>query len=194
MKKTIFLTFMLLLFVQFTATKAFSQTSPSNPSTGPEGEADKDLGVKPSEQTLPAPPPETLVQPYPEVEGKAPTPPPSSKPGRSANSSRLAELNLSPEQTKQIIEIRKQFRPDAERRLKEEYLSYKQSLSQAMSDGSTIEQVRNHFENMQKKYSELQTLKFEKLLKIREVLTIEQRKKFAEMRNKSNSQQSPFTE
>ncbi len=133
---------------------------------------------------LPAPSPEPLVQPY---DGASPAPAQKTAPApkaRPAITGKLAELNLSMEQAQQIIEIRRQWKPDTEKRLKEEFNFLKQNLAQAMADNSPGEEVRRRFELMQKKYLELQTMKFEKLLRIREVLTPEQRKKFAELRSR----------
>ncbi|MDQ3234257.1 MAG: Spy/CpxP family protein refolding chaperone [Pseudobdellovibrionaceae bacterium] len=142
--------------------------------------------------TLPAPAPESLVQPY---DGPAaPVTPalpsaPAPKP-RPAITGKLAELNLSQEQAQQIIELRRQWKPETEKRLKEDFLFLKQNLAQAMADNSPGEEVRRRFELMQKKYLELQTVKFEKLLRIREVLTHEQRKKFAELRSRPGKNNS----
>lgn len=173
-----------------------------------QGEADGDLGADPGlpseapapqapaptppsarpapSATLPAPAQDGLVQPY---DGAPPAavPMPKTAPApkaRPAITGKLAELNLSAEQTQQIIDIRRQWKPDAEKRLKEDFAFLKQNLAQAMADNSSGEEVRRRFELMQRKYLELQTMKFEKLLRIREVLTPEQRKKFAELRSR----------
>ena len=173
-----------------------------------QGEADGDLGVDPGlpseapapqapaptppsarpapSATLPAPAQEGVVQPY-ESAPPSTVPMPKTAPApkaRPAITGKLAELNLSAEQTQQIIDIRRQWKPDAERRLKEDFAFLKQNLAQAMADNSSGEEVRRRFELMQRKYLELQTMKFEKLLRIREVLTPEQRKKFAELRSR----------
>lgn len=159
--------------------------APVAPPSGPAPQA-----VKPtSSATMPAPLPDPLVQP---ADGTAPAPAPTQKTApapraRPAITGKLAELNLSAEQAQQIIEIRRQWKPDAERRLKEDFAFLKQNLAQAMADNSAGEEVRRRFELMQKKYLELQTMKFEKLLRVREVLTPEQRKKFAELRTRPAS-------
>lgn len=137
--------------------------------------------------TLPAPT-EPLVQPYDGVPSPAPMQKPAPAPkARPAITGKLAELNLSAEQAQQIIEVRRQWKPDAEKRMKEEFAFLKQNLAQAMADNSAGEEVRRRFELMQKKYLELQTMKFEKLLRIREILTPEQRKKFAELRSRPST-------
>jgi Spy/CpxP family protein refolding chaperone len=157
--------------------------APAAPLSAPAPQAGK---PSPS-ATLPAPT-ESLVQPY----DGAPPPAPMQKPApaskaRPAITGKLAELNLSAEQAQQIIEVRRQWRPDAEKRMKEEFAFLKQNLAQAMADNSAGEEVRRRFELMQKKYLELQTMKFEKLLRIREILTPEQRKKFAELRSRPST-------
>ncbi len=141
-------------------------------------------------RTLPAPLPEPLVQPYTDAPAASSSPAdPQAAPGkaRPALNGKLGELNLSQEQTQQIIELRRQWKPDIERRLKDEFTAMKQNLAQAMADNSTGEEVRRRFDLMQKKYLELQTVKFDKLLRIREVLTPDQRRKFAELRSRGNA-------
>jgi protein CpxP len=155
------------------------------PGTQPPAPAPQTVKPAPS-ATLPAPAQEGLVQPY-DSAAPAAAPMPKNAPApkaRPAITGKLAELNLSPEQTQQIIDIRRQWKPDAEKRLKEDFAFLKQNLAQAMADNSSGEEVRRRFELMQRKYLELQTMKFEKLLRIREVLTPDQRKKFAELRSR----------
>lgn len=159
---------------------------PAEAPTTPPPAATQPAGKASPSATLPAPPPEPLVQPY---DGAPAAPAPAQKAAptpkaRPAITGKLAELNLSAEQAQQIVEIRRQWKPDAEKRLKEEFAFLKQNLAQAMADNSPGEEVRRRFELMQKKYLELQTMKFEKLLRIREVLTPDQRKKFAELRSR----------
>jgi Spy/CpxP family protein refolding chaperone len=140
--------------------------------------------TKPAPSVAPtAPLPEPPVQPH---EGAAPAQQGASK-ARQPITGKLAELNLTPEQEQQIVDARRKWKPDAEKRLKEEVLFLKQNLAQGMADNSGGEEVRRRFEMMQKKYLELQTMKFDKLLRIREILTLEQRKKFAELRSRSAS-------
>ncbi len=98
---------------------------------------------------------------------------------------RLADLKLSPDQTAAMIEAKKQWNPELEKALREDVRSAKEDLANAMVDGSSSEDVRRKFLYLQKKYSELQTLKFEKSLKIREILNLDQRKKFQEIRTKA---------
>ncbi|WP_141735399.1 Spy/CpxP family protein refolding chaperone [Oligoflexus tunisiensis] len=134
--------------------------------------------------TLPAPTPapEAVVQPYDSTTPGAPLTRPAPAPKRPVITGKLGELNLSAEQAQQIVNIRRQWKPAEEKRLREDFSFLKQNLAQAMADNSPAEEVRRRFELMQKKYLELQTMKFEKLLRIREVLTPEQRKKFSERR------------
>lgn len=160
---------------------------------------DRQLPVDPAQTQEPSPfgTNATMAAPAPEVpkKGTAKTQPNSGPaqqiPGAIKPSPslpvRFGELNLSAEQTQTIIELRKQWRPEQEKQLKNEFTSLKQTLPNAIAESATTEEVRRQFETMQRKYLELQTLKFEKLLKIREVLNPEQRRKFAEMRNKSGS-------
>jgi Spy/CpxP family protein refolding chaperone len=137
------------------------------------------------EGDAPGAPDAPMAEPAPAdvMPSKPPTPTPSpSKPKPLPG--RLGELNLSPEQTNAIIELRKQWKNDPEKKLKDELRIARQALTQAMSDTTPQDEVRRRFETVQKKYLELQTLKFDRSLKIREVLNAEQRKKLQDMRSK----------
>ncbi len=97
---------------------------------------------------------------------------------------KLADLKLSSEQTAAMIEARKSWNSEVEKNLREEVKAAKEELANAMIDNSSSEEVRKKFIILQRKYSDLQTLKFEKSLRIREILNLEQRKKFQEIRSK----------
>lgn len=137
--------------------------------------------------TMPAPlPEETKISPLSPISEETEQAPSASKAKPLVITGRLAELKLSNEQTQAIIEIRKQWRPELEKRLRQELLTAKQNLATAMADATPSEEVHRYFDEMQKKYLELQTFKFEKLLKIRDVLSLDQRRKFSEIRNKTS--------
>ena len=76
-----------------------------------------------------------------------------------------------------ILFARNVSTPGQVKRLTDELKAAKAEMNAAMSDMTPAETVRKKFELVQKKTLELQRLKFERSLKIREVLTTEQRKK-----------------
>jgi ribonuclease E len=88
-----------------------------------------------------------------------------------------ADVGLSTDQTSAILEIRKAAQNVVEKRLTEELKLAKQDLNASMIDATPAEDVRKKFDLVQKKYLDLQRIKFERTLKIREVLSVEQRKK-----------------
>lgn len=90
-----------------------------------------------------------------------------------------SDLNLTPQQTQTIIDIRRNSTLEAEKTLKVELKNARHDLNQAMCCYQIPgDEVRKKFELVQKKNAELQRLKFERTLKIRDVLTPDQRKKF----------------
>lgn len=96
---------------------------------------------------------------------------------------RSSDVGLSPEQTNAIIEIRKTAQSETEKRLTEELRVAKTDMNAAMMDSTPADEVRRKFELVQKKYLELQRIKFDRTLKIREVLSIDQRKKLQGLKN-----------
>lgn len=88
-----------------------------------------------------------------------------------------SDVGLSSDQTSAILEIRKAAQNTIEKRLTEELKLAKQDLNASMVDATPAEDVRKKFDLVQKKYLDLQKIKFERTLKIREVLSVEQRKK-----------------
>ncbi len=107
----------------------------------------------------------------------------STNANRARNRVRTSDVGLSPEQTNAIIEIRKSSQIEAERRLTEELRLSKLDMNAAMMDATPAEEVRRKFELVQRKYLELQRIKFDRTLKIREVLSIDQRKKLQGIKN-----------
>lgn len=90
---------------------------------------------------------------------------------------RPSDVGLSAQQTNAILEIRKGAQSPAEKRLLEELKVAKVDLNASMIDATPAEELRKKFDLVQKKYLELQKIKFERTLRIREVLSVEQRKK-----------------
>ena len=171
------------------APPATAQSTPATPPSPQPAAALKAAAT--SVQVAPIPVPTTESAPAPAAPSATgsismrTTPPVSSPAARAAATSRLSELNLSPEQTAAIVEMRRQWKNDEEQKIKSDLALAKQELYQAMSDGTPADVVKKKFEAVQKNYVLLQGIKFEKSLKIREILSTEQRKKFQELRIRS---------
>ncbi len=88
-----------------------------------------------------------------------------------------ADVGLTAQQSQSILAIRKASNMEYEKKLTEELKQAKADMNSAMIDATPTEEVKKKFEVVQKKTLELQRLKFERTLKIRDVLTVEQRKK-----------------
>ncbi|RZA12157.1 MAG: hypothetical protein EOP10_31860 [Proteobacteria bacterium] len=88
-----------------------------------------------------------------------------------------SDVGLSAEQTSAILDIRKTAQSETEKRLTDELKTAKLDMNASMVDATPADEVRKKFDLVQKKYLELQRIKFERTLKIREVLSVEQRKK-----------------
>jgi len=99
------------------------------------------------------------------------------KPGRSGEGW-LQKLNLTPDQLQRIKTIRQQTRTQIE----QQQVAMKQAqqeLQKMLGDGSSA-QLRDKFQQMQTLRQQLATTQFNSMLSIREVLTPEQRRQFAE--------------
>lgn len=108
---------------------------------------------------------------------------PSNNPNAKTNlMQRLNSLNLTDNQNAAIIEMHKNWKGEKERQLKENLRAARQELNLAMTGNSQIDDIRKKFESLQKNYLELQNLTFEKSLKIREILSPDQRRKFQDLR------------
>lgn len=91
----------------------------------------------------------------------------------------LQDLNLSPEQMKQMQEIRGRYKDQLAQK-KQAMRQARQELRSLMASNAPTEQVRQ-------KYNQVKTLRqnhadaqFESMLAMREILTLEQRQKLAE--------------
>ncbi len=92
----------------------------------------------------------------------------------------LQELNLSPTQKQQIEQIRHQYQEQIN--LKNQTLhSAQQKLMEMMTGTDSKEAVRYQCQQVLSLRQELEKLRFESILDTREILTPEQRQKFAEI-------------
>ena len=92
----------------------------------------------------------------------------------------LQQLDLTSEQSQQIETIQEQSRSDAQG-LKERLQTQHQEMRSLMASDADIEQIREKHQETQELHQQLSGNRFETMLQIREVLTLEQRSKMAEL-------------
>ncbi len=90
------------------------------------------------------------------------------------------ELNLSPEQTRQIQAIRDRYQGQLEQH-KRAMRQEQQQLRSLMAGNASTEQIREQFRQLQAARQTLSEVQFNSFLEIRAVLTPQQRRKFAEI-------------
>ncbi len=93
----------------------------------------------------------------------------------------INELNLSEQQHQQLEAIRQQFRPEVEK-LKNQLDQLRQDMRQLNSSNASDQQLRAKFQEIQAVKNDLEELRFEQKLAMRQVLTPEQRVKMANLR------------
>jgi len=103
----------------------------------------------------------------------------------------LETLNLNDEQKEKIKKIRKEKR-EQNRSKREDVKKKKGELRDAMKSDSDDKKLLSLFNAMQGAKSDLAKIGFETMLKIRSVLTPEQRKKFTEHRAERDFKDSKF--
>ncbi|MEB3336474.1 MAG: Spy/CpxP family protein refolding chaperone [Leptolyngbyaceae bacterium] len=91
----------------------------------------------------------------------------------------LKELNLTPEQTKKMQEIRNQSKTQISER-RQAVQQAQEELRSLMSGTAPRSQIQDKFRQVQALRQQAAELQFNNLLEMREVLTPEQRRKFAE--------------
>lgn len=92
----------------------------------------------------------------------------------------LQQLDLSPEQSQQINTIREQSKITAEDIMQQMRSQYEQMKSLLASDADT-EEIRAQYRENQQLHQQASNNRFETMLRIREVLTSEQRAEIAEL-------------
>ncbi len=110
------------------------------------------------------------------------TPDPSSGSERNSQGKRgqwLRELNLTPDQLKQLQEVRQKY--DGQLTQKVQNLRQaRQEMVQLMAGTATDEQLRSKFDQIEALHQEVTKLRFESMLAMRSLLTPEQRSQFAQ--------------
>ncbi len=92
----------------------------------------------------------------------------------------LEQLDLTPEQSQKIEAIQNQSKTDTEALRSQMETQHQEMRSLLASDAST-EQLRQQHQQVEKLHQQLDNNRFETMLRIREVLTSEQRAKIAEL-------------
>jgi len=95
----------------------------------------------------------------------------------------LRKLNLTEEQKKKLAEMRKQEK-ESMRALREKVKAAREKFEQSLNADVSSADLKNVHQNFQTAKTEMANARFEKILKIREILTPEQKKKFKELREK----------
>ena len=91
----------------------------------------------------------------------------------------LSQLDLTPEQAEQIEAIQEQSRSNAAE-LKEQLQTQRQEMRSLLASDATAEEIRLEHQETEIIAQQLSSDRFETMLQIREVLTLEQRAKMAE--------------
>ncbi len=107
----------------------------------------------------------------------------------------LQELNLTPAQTQRLRAIRAQHQRSLAQRARS-LRQAQQELQQLMAGAAPASQVRSKFRQVESLRQQIAQLRFESMLAIREVLTPEQRRRFAQSlqsrrQNRSRPSDSP---
>jgi periplasmic protein CpxP/Spy len=90
----------------------------------------------------------------------------------------LQQLNLTPEQTRQVQEIRQRSKPKMQQ-TRQNMMQARRELEQLMNSNASERQIQDKFRQVQSLKQEMATLRMENLLAIRAVLTPEQRQQYA---------------
>jgi Spy/CpxP family protein refolding chaperone len=89
------------------------------------------------------------------------------------------ELNLTPEQTQQIEAIQNQYQDQISQR-RQAVRQARQELVELMASTASQNQIREKYRQVETLKQQVADIKFESMLAMREVLTPEQRRQFAE--------------
>lgn len=92
----------------------------------------------------------------------------------------MDQLNLNPDQKQQLKAIHKQYKNKISQN-KQAVRQASKELRDLMASTATVEQIRTKHDQVQGLRQDLEKLSFESMLATREVLTAEQRLKFAQL-------------
>lgn len=102
----------------------------------------------------------------------------------------LRELNLTPQQMQKMQAVREQYKGQI-RQQNQALRQAQQTLQNLMAGTASKEQVRSQYRQVAALRQQLAELNFNSILEIREVLTPEQRRKFADLMQRRQGQQNP---
>jgi Spy/CpxP family protein refolding chaperone len=105
----------------------------------------------------------------------------------------LKDLNLSPAQLQQVRSIRNQ-RKDSLIQQRREMGQAQRRLQEMMAGETTAAQIRRQYSQVRTLREQIAENQFNTLLETREVLTLEQRRKFAEQMQQRRKQKEPQRE
>ncbi len=100
--------------------------------------------------------------------------------GRGKTEKLIEELNLNDNQVQQLNAIRQKYRPQMQQ-LREQMQATRQELSQMMQGNTSTTDLRKKHQQVIDLDQKLHNLRFENMLAIREILTPEQRRQFAQL-------------
>ncbi|MBL1176078.1 Spy/CpxP family protein refolding chaperone [Pantanalinema sp. GBBB05] len=95
----------------------------------------------------------------------------------------LRQLNLTPEQLKQIRTIRGRYKAQLEE-TRQAVRQARQELQTLMRSSASTEEIRKKFDQIQPLRQELMRIQFNSLLEIRSILTVEQRQKIGDIQQR----------
>jgi len=102
------------------------------------------------------------------------------RPRRGDPAGLMQALNLTQEQQQSLQRIRQQSKPQMDQR-KQALRQAHQELRQMMQGTASTDEIRAKHQQVQQLRQQMENLRFENMLAMREVLTPEQRTKFAEL-------------
>ncbi len=100
--------------------------------------------------------------------------------GRMLSPKIINKLGLSEEQKDKLAAIKKKAKEEM-RAMRAEVRELRKQLKGRIASEAAVGELRGQFEKLQAKEAELRKSAFEKMLKVREILTSEQRKKLQEL-------------
>ena len=92
----------------------------------------------------------------------------------------MEQLDLSPEQSQQVEAIQEESKTTAEE-IEPQVRSQREEMKSLMASDASTEEIRSQYQEAQALRQKMGDNRFETMLRIREVLTSEQRAKIAEL-------------
>lgn len=102
----------------------------------------------------------------------------------------MEQLNLSEEQTQELASIRQKYQPQIEP-LMEQMRANRQEMQQMMTGNASPSDIRSKHQEISQIRQQLDNLRFESLLEMRQVLTPEQRQEFAQLMEERRETRGP---